>query len=160
MNYEQGPRLFLYQEYKANISCPNRMEVQHVFHQPSLPPPSLGAPPPPHQPLVTARERQTSSPTTQPLSLDPAKIAETSTRLVYTSLINACSNFSRSKFLPGKFHSAFLLVFYYWVRGHLCTLGSSLPPSCVSPGLNSGHQAWMPSTFTQKSSCCSQPFSF
>lgn len=110
----------------------NSVEVQHVLTSlaitstPSLGAPlilpwcSLGAPPPPHQPLVTARDN---------LHLVPHSLchwilqisAKTSTRLVYTCLINAYSNwhFSQCKFLPIPWQVpiGFSSFFHYWVRG-------------------------------------------
>lgn len=165
MNFEQAPCPFCIRKTKlwqASVSCPSRKTGWRVLTPSAIDStPSLGAPSPLHQPLVTAREMQISSSTTWCHQV-PQTSAQTSQdwfipawqRLVQTVISHSASSCP----FPGGFQPAFSCLFYYWVRGQLCRVGSLLPPLHVYQGLNSGHQTWMPGTFTPKSSGWPQLF--
>lgn len=165
MNHEQGLCLFCIRNTKQMF--PVQM-VRHVLISANIPTPLLGAP------LILPWCSFWCSTTSSP-AFSNCKREEKFIPSHGACVTRSCRNLPKHPwdwFIPawwmlvqigifhaasscpllGKFQSAFPCFCYYWVRGQLGKVGCLLPPSCVFPGLISGHQAWVTSTFTQKSS--------
>lgn len=146
INYNHGSCLFCIRNTEQAIPVEQNGDwVWPCFfgrHSHSLPWCSLGAPPPPDQPLATARDELHLVP--HSLCTGSCRNLPKHPRPVYTCLTNACSNwhFPRSKFLPIPWQVplSFSSFLHYWVRGQLCHRDSLLPPSCVFSGLSSGRR--------------------